>query len=123
VTPSISAAEKLRACTEHIYECDGGTEGPVEDSDQERATGNSVSVTIFLPKGKTSTVTDTDAQSFWVDKEWFIKQGGKVQHDDNLAEGADGGRLLVAGKGFLRNLTLWSQICRTSYVRDGESSV
>jgi hypothetical protein len=64
-------------------------------------------VTIFLPTGRTSAVIDTGAQSFWVDKEWFLSQGGTIEDDKIFAEGADGGRLSVAGKGVLPWFTLW----------------
>jgi hypothetical protein len=93
----------------------------MEDFEVRKSAGNSVSVTICLPEGKTSAVIDTGAQSFWVDKAWFLAQGGTIHDDEGSAEGADGGRLLVAGKGVLPCFTLWGHRFVEQAVRVMES--
>lgn len=50
---------------------------------------------------------DTAARSIWVNKEWFIQQGGVIIHNDNQgANAVDGRDIEVEGTGYL-NLGLW----------------
>jgi hypothetical protein len=88
---------------------DDGVDGENErDEDYSGRKAESVYVEIRFPHGVVEAVMDTGAKSFWVDKQWFLENGGRPDDSNGpVAIGADGKSLDVVGNGILPRFEMW----------------
>jgi transposase InsO family protein len=82
---------------EHVFD---------EKCNQEEA--ECVYVELTLSRGTVNAVMDTGAKSFWVDKKWFMENGGLLVNCESPgASGVDGRGVAIAGEGLMPSFELW----------------